>query len=159
MDVRENMSVPNRTKPFYLMKMDIAIGPLNRLYFLIKLLCFAEGWSRIKNGESWAAVSGSEAVRGHSSATMKIANSGHGWQSMKAATHSAATWGTIASPKRRSFPTLPDTPLASKRIPDLTGRVALQNAVPDKAGHREKAIGLVNEAIEQTQQGIQAAAK
>jgi hypothetical protein len=38
-------------------------------------------------------------------------------------------------------------------------KTALQNAVPDKAGHREKAIGLVNEAIEQTQQGIQAGAK
>jgi hypothetical protein len=38
-------------------------------------------------------------------------------------------------------------------------KTALENAVPDKAGHREKAIGLVNQAIEQTQQGIQAGAK
>ena len=38
-------------------------------------------------------------------------------------------------------------------------KTALQNAVPDKAGHREKAMGLVTQAIEQTQQGIQAGAK
>jgi hypothetical protein len=35
----------------------------------------------------------------------------------------------------------------------------LDNASPDKAGHREKAIQLVSQAIEQTQQGIQAGAK
>ena len=35
----------------------------------------------------------------------------------------------------------------------------LQDAVPDKAGHREKAIGLISQAIEQTEQGIQAGAK
>lgn len=38
-------------------------------------------------------------------------------------------------------------------------KTQLQNAEPDKAGHREKAIGLVTQAIEQTQQGIQAGAK
>lgn len=38
-------------------------------------------------------------------------------------------------------------------------KAALEAAVPDKAGHREKAIGLVTQAIEQTQQGIQAGAK
>jgi hypothetical protein len=35
----------------------------------------------------------------------------------------------------------------------------LENAQPDKAGHREKAVELVTQAIEQTQQGIQAGAK
>jgi len=35
----------------------------------------------------------------------------------------------------------------------------LQTATPDKAGHRDKAIGLVGQAIEQVQQGIQAGAK
>ena len=34
--------------------------------------------------------------------------------------------------------------------------VALQSADPDKAGHRDNAIGLVNQAIQQVQQGIQA---
>ena len=38
-------------------------------------------------------------------------------------------------------------------------KTQLQNAVPDKAGHREKAIGLVNEAIGQVEQGIRAGAK
>jgi len=38
-------------------------------------------------------------------------------------------------------------------------RNQLQNAVPDKAGHREKAIGLVGQAITQVQEGIQAGAK
>jgi len=38
-------------------------------------------------------------------------------------------------------------------------KTQLDGAVPDKAGHREKAIGLVTQAIEQTQQGIQAGAK
>jgi hypothetical protein len=38
-------------------------------------------------------------------------------------------------------------------------KTQLQNAEPDKAGHREKAIGLVGQAIEQTEQGIQAGAK
>jgi hypothetical protein len=40
-----------------------------------------------------------------------------------------------------------------------TAKTQLQNAVPDKAGHREKAMGLVGQAIEQVQQGIQAGAK
>jgi hypothetical protein len=35
----------------------------------------------------------------------------------------------------------------------------LQSAVDDKAGHREKAIGLVSQAINQVQQGIAAGAK
>ena len=34
----------------------------------------------------------------------------------------------------------------------------LQNAIPDKAGHREKAIGLVNQAIQQVNEGIAAGA-
>ncbi len=38
-------------------------------------------------------------------------------------------------------------------------RTALQNAIPDKAGHRVKAIELVNQAIQQTQEGIAAGAK
>jgi hypothetical protein len=38
-------------------------------------------------------------------------------------------------------------------------KTQLQNAEPDKAGHRERAIGLVTQAIEQVQQGIQAGAK
>jgi len=35
----------------------------------------------------------------------------------------------------------------------------LQVAVPDKDGHRDKAIALVNQAIEQVTQGIAAGAK
>jgi len=35
----------------------------------------------------------------------------------------------------------------------------LSNAIPDKAGHREKALGLVTQAITQVEQGIQAGAK
>ena len=36
---------------------------------------------------------------------------------------------------------------------------ALNNAEADKAGHREKAIGLVNQAIAQVNAGIKAGAK
>jgi hypothetical protein len=35
----------------------------------------------------------------------------------------------------------------------------LQSAIPDKAGHREQAIDLVNQAISQTHQGIAAGAR
>ena len=38
-------------------------------------------------------------------------------------------------------------------------KTALQNAIPDKAGHRVKALELVNSAIQQTQEGIAAGAK
>jgi hypothetical protein len=36
-------------------------------------------------------------------------------------------------------------------------RASLQKAVPDKAGHRDKAIGLVDQAIAQVQAGVAAA--
>jgi hypothetical protein len=36
-------------------------------------------------------------------------------------------------------------------------RASLQKAVPDKAGHRNKAIGLVDQAIAQVQAGVAAA--
>ncbi len=36
-------------------------------------------------------------------------------------------------------------------------RASLQKAVPDKAGHRNKAIGLINQAIAQVQAGMAAA--
>jgi hypothetical protein len=36
-------------------------------------------------------------------------------------------------------------------------RASLQKAVPDKAGHRNKAIGLVDQAIAQVQAGMAAA--
>jgi len=38
-----------------------------------------------------------------------------------------------------------------------SARASLQRAVPDKAGHREKAIALVDQAIAQTQAGMAAA--
>ena len=36
-------------------------------------------------------------------------------------------------------------------------RASLQKAVPDKAGHRDRAIGLVNQAIAEVQAGMAAA--
>lgn len=53
--------------------------------------------------------------------------------STKAAMNSAATCGTMAFPKPRNFPTLPDTPLANRRTPDLTGRVF-------PSGHSSQAV-------------------
>ena len=38
-----------------------------------------------------------------------------------------------------------------------SARASLQRAVPDKAGHRDKAIALVDQAIAQVQAGIAAA--
>ncbi|TSD96600.1 hypothetical protein FOS14_16240 [Skermania sp. ID1734] len=38
-------------------------------------------------------------------------------------------------------------------------RTALQQAVPDKAGHREAAIDLIGRALDQVDQGIQAGAR
>ncbi len=40
-----------------------------------------------------------------------------------------------------------------------SARANLQRAVPDKAGHRDRAIGLVNQAIAEVQAGIAAAAR
>jgi hypothetical protein len=40
-----------------------------------------------------------------------------------------------------------------------SARASLQKAVPDKAGHRDKAIGLVDQAIAEVQAGMAAAAR
>ena len=40
-----------------------------------------------------------------------------------------------------------------------TAKTELQSATPDKGGHRVKAIGLVNSAIDEVQKGIKAGAK
>jgi hypothetical protein len=54
----------------------------------------------------------------------------------------------------------PAQPHMQKALTALNNAAAaLQAAADDKAGHREKAISLVSQAINQVQQGIQAGAK
>jgi hypothetical protein len=52
----------------------------------------------------------------------------------------------------------PGQPNMEAALGDLrAARASLQKAVPDKAGHRDKAIGLVDQAIAQVQAGMAAA--
>jgi hypothetical protein len=52
----------------------------------------------------------------------------------------------------------PGQPNMEAALGDLrAARASLQKAVPDKAGHRNKAIGLVDQAIAQVQAGMAAA--
>ena len=52
----------------------------------------------------------------------------------------------------------PGQPNMETALGDLrAARASLQKAVPDKAGHRDKAIGLVDQAIAQVQAGMAAA--
>jgi hypothetical protein len=52
----------------------------------------------------------------------------------------------------------PGQPNMQAALGDLrAARASLQKAVPDKAGHRNKAIGLVDQAIAQVQAGMAAA--
>ena len=52
----------------------------------------------------------------------------------------------------------PGQPNMQAALGDLrAARASLEKAVPDKAGHRNKAIGLINQAIAQVQAGMAAA--
>ncbi|QFR31698.1 hypothetical protein [Ancylobacter sp. TS-1] len=61
-----------------------------------------------------------------------------------------------------AFATLPALPAAAyqgnmeRALSDLYAALAsLREATPNKGGHRERAIGLIRQAIEQTQAGIE----
>jgi hypothetical protein len=52
----------------------------------------------------------------------------------------------------------PGQPNMEAALGDLrAARASLQKAVPDKAGHRNKAVGLVDQAIAEVQAGMAAA--
>jgi hypothetical protein len=52
----------------------------------------------------------------------------------------------------------PGQPNMQAALGDLrAARASLQRAVPDKAGHRVRAIGLINQAIAEVQAGMAAA--
>jgi len=62
----------------------------------------------------------------------------------------------VAASLAQAEPPQPHMQAALKALQNAANQ--LQNAIPDKAGHREKAIGLVNQAITQVQEGIAAGA-
>ena len=65
------------------------------------------------------------------------------------------TWIGLGQFYRRGHPGQPNMEAA---LGDLrAARASLQKAVPDKAGHRNKAIGLVDQAIAEVQAGMVAA--
>jgi len=68
----------------------------------------------------------------------------------------AGSAGLVAASLAQAEPPQPHMQAALKALQNAANQ--LQNAIPDKAGHREKAIGLVNQAITQVQEGIAAGA-
>jgi hypothetical protein len=68
----------------------------------------------------------------------------------------AGTAGLVAASLAEAEPPQPHMQAALKALQNAASQ--LQAAVDDKAGHREKAIQLVSQAINQVQQGIQAGA-
>jgi hypothetical protein len=68
----------------------------------------------------------------------------------------AGTAGLVAASLAEAAPQ-PHMEAALKALNNAASQ--LQAAADDKAGHREKAIGLVSQAINQVQQGIQAGSK
>ena len=66
----------------------------------------------------------------------------------------AGTAGLVAASLAEAEPPQPHMRAALTALQNAANQ--LKQAEPDKAGHREKAIQLVNEAIGQVQEGIQA---